>query len=180
MWLHIGSRSGRGTLPVAPLRGVVAAVRWCSVAPSSREAEAQSGKPSSDDVLTIKSLHRQAELLARFQPPLIRNFRSDAHSNCMVIVAGSILRPPIIRTILFIMQYNYYVGERYEQLTLSPNATGSCLKDTAFRSQYLVSRSEHITYRRLGYAGLTFTRWLHARSTNKSFSHHALPGLISQ
>lgn len=114
MWLHVGSRSGRGTLPVAPLRGLVAAVRWCSVAPS-REAEAQPGKPPADDVLTIKSLHRQAELLARFQPPLIRNFRSDARGNCMVMIAGSILRAPIIRTILILMQHNLYVGERYEQ-----------------------------------------------------------------
>lgn len=48
-----------------PLRGVCAAVRWYSATPTS-----DVGEPS-----TVNALHRQPDMLSRYEPRLIRNFR---------------------------------------------------------------------------------------------------------
>lgn len=63
MWVARSTGLKRRLVP--PLRGVCAAVRWYSEASTS-----DAGEPS-----TVKALHRQPDMLSRYEPRLIRNFR---------------------------------------------------------------------------------------------------------
>lgn len=69
MWVA-GSASLKRRLG-PPLRGVCAAVRWYSATSTSGVGE----EPS-----TVKALHRQPEMLSRYEPKLIRNFRCALYS----------------------------------------------------------------------------------------------------
>ena len=62
---------------MVPLRALCATVRWCSA----------SSSPSTARPSTVNDLHQQPEMLARFDPSIIRNFRCTVKSSHSTLYA---------------------------------------------------------------------------------------------
>lgn len=75
-----------------PLRALCATVRWCSASSSSP------GQPT-----TVNDLHQRPEMLARFDPSLIRNFRCALQStsvhDMVVVFRGRIVKISAIKVV---------------------------------------------------------------------------------
>jgi len=84
----LGTRGLRGGA-VSPLRGICAAIRWCSA----------SAAPGAEPA-TVNDLLKQPEMLSRFDPSLIRNFRCalGLHSRESYRVAPNIPQPATQKT----------------------------------------------------------------------------------
>lgn len=82
MWPVLGYRKRLGDGLGKPQRSIYAVIRWYhSGRPRAKPANTAAGVDAAEDgdlrkLETVKVLHRQPQLLARFESSLIRNFRS--------------------------------------------------------------------------------------------------------